>query len=98
MGAGEIFHFGEFTLEVAERRLTRGGKVMHLSPKAHDILVLLVRQAMRASCPKVPENLAVDQFVDAHVFRGGGRCFFVTANPSSSNSRTTFPTASTLNG
>ena len=45
MGAGEIFHFGEFTLEVAERRLTRGGKVMHLSPKAHDILVLLVRQA-----------------------------------------------------
>jgi CBS domain-containing protein len=39
---------------------------------------LLVRQAMRASCPKVPEHLALDQFVDDHVFRGGSKCFFVT--------------------
>lgn len=39
---------------------------------------LRVRQAMRASCPRVPEQLPLDQFVDDHVFRGGGKCFFVT--------------------
>ena len=47
MGSSEVFHFGEFTLEAAERRLTRGGKVIHLSPKAHDVLLLLLRQAGR---------------------------------------------------
>ena len=39
---------------------------------------LRVRQAMRSSCPEVPENLSLDQFVDDHVFRGGNKCFFVT--------------------
>ena len=47
MGSGEVFHFGEFTLEAAERRLRRAGQVIRLSPKAHDVLVLLVRQAGR---------------------------------------------------
>jgi DNA-binding winged helix-turn-helix (wHTH) protein len=47
MGSGEVFHFGGFTLEVAERRLTRGGEVIRLSPKAHDVLVMLLRQAGR---------------------------------------------------
>ena len=47
MGGREVFHFGEFTLEVAERRLTHGGEVIRLSPKAHDVLVLLLRQAGR---------------------------------------------------
>ena len=47
MGSREVFHFGEFTLEAAERRLTHGGKVIHLSPKALDVLVLLLRQAGR---------------------------------------------------
>lgn len=45
MGSSEVSHFGEFTLDVAERRLTRGGTLVHLSPKAHDVLALLVRQA-----------------------------------------------------
>ena len=45
MGRSEVFHFGEFTLEVAERRLTRAGAVVHLAPKAHDVLTLLLRQA-----------------------------------------------------
>lgn len=45
MGSREVFHFGAFTLDVAERRLTHEGKAVRLSPKAHDVLVLLVRQA-----------------------------------------------------
>ena len=45
MAGSEVFHFGEFALEVAERRLTQGGRVVRLAPKAHDVLVLLLRQA-----------------------------------------------------
>ena len=45
MGGREVFHFGGFTLEVIERRLTRGVEIIHLSPKAHDVLALLLRQA-----------------------------------------------------
>lgn len=47
MGNRQVFHFGEFTMEVAERRLTRGGNVIRLSPKTHDVLVLLLRHAGR---------------------------------------------------
>ncbi len=43
MAGSETFHFDEFTLEVRERRLLRGGEVVHLSPKAYDVLVALVR-------------------------------------------------------
>ena len=39
---------------------------------------LRVRQAMRTTCPQVPDHLLLDHFVDEHVFRGGGKCFFVT--------------------
>lgn len=45
MGGSDVFHFREFTLEVAERRLTHRAEVIRLSPKAHDVLVLLLRQA-----------------------------------------------------
>jgi DNA-binding winged helix-turn-helix (wHTH) protein len=45
MGSGDVFHFGEFTLETAERRLLQAGKVVRLSPKAHDVLRLLLAQA-----------------------------------------------------
>ena len=38
---------------------------------------LRVEQAMRSSCPKVPAHLTLDRFVDEHVFRRGGKCFFV---------------------
>ena len=44
MAESETFHFDEFTLEVPERRLLRGGKVVRLSPKAYDVLVALVRR------------------------------------------------------
>ena len=43
----EVFRFGEFTLHVGERRLLRGVEVVRLSPKAHDVLVELVRQEGR---------------------------------------------------
>ena len=44
MANSETFHFDEFTLDVRERRLLRGGDVVRLSPKAYDVLVALVRQ------------------------------------------------------
>ncbi|HEU4935626.1 MAG TPA: winged helix-turn-helix domain-containing protein [Vicinamibacterales bacterium] len=45
MATSEVFHFGEFTLEAGERRLTQGPNVIRLSPKAHDVLVLLLHHA-----------------------------------------------------
>jgi DNA-binding winged helix-turn-helix (wHTH) protein/cytochrome c-type biogenesis protein CcmH/NrfG len=47
MANSETFHFDEFTLDVPERRLLRGGDVVRLSPKAYDVLVALVRQRGR---------------------------------------------------
>jgi Zn-dependent protease/CBS domain-containing protein len=39
---------------------------------------LRVEQAMRSICPQVPAQLPLDRFVDEFVFKGGGKCFFVT--------------------
>lgn len=36
-----MFQFGDFSLDVAERRLSKGGKVIPLMPKAFDLLVVL---------------------------------------------------------
>jgi DNA-binding winged helix-turn-helix (wHTH) protein len=48
MGNREVFRFGDFTLDVEERRLLRrGSEVVRLSPKAHDVLVELLRQEGR---------------------------------------------------
>ena len=47
MGHSELFYFGEFTLEIEERRLRRGTATVHLAPKAFDVLVALVRQPGR---------------------------------------------------
>src|SRR6516162_4255359 len=47
MASREVFHFDEFTLDVQERRLLRGAEAVHLSPKAYDVLVALVRQRGR---------------------------------------------------
>jgi DNA-binding winged helix-turn-helix (wHTH) protein len=47
MANGEIFRFGEFTLDVGQHRLSRGAEAVRLSPKAHDVLVELVRQEGR---------------------------------------------------
>jgi DNA-binding winged helix-turn-helix (wHTH) protein/tetratricopeptide (TPR) repeat protein len=45
MGGSEIYEFGDFVLDVAERRLRRGDTVVPLEPKVHDLLVTLVRRA-----------------------------------------------------
>src|SRR6201998_297556 len=47
MASREVFHFDEFTRDVRERRLLRGAEAVHLSPKAYDMLVALVRQRGR---------------------------------------------------
>lgn len=43
----ERYTFGAFTLDVAERRVARQGQDVTLAPKAHDVLVELVRRAGR---------------------------------------------------
>jgi DNA-binding winged helix-turn-helix (wHTH) protein/Flp pilus assembly protein TadD len=45
MAGREGYEFGEFRLEPAERRLTRGGDSVALPPKTYDVLVALVRRA-----------------------------------------------------
>ena len=47
MARREQYEFGDFTLDVPERRLLRAGAPVHLSPKTHDVLVALVRNAGR---------------------------------------------------
>lgn len=44
-GSPELYEFGSFRLEPAERKLTRGNEVVVLTPKAFDTLVLLVRNS-----------------------------------------------------
>src|SRR5271165_4096461 len=47
MASREVFHFDDFALDVGERRLLRGAETVRLSPKAYDVLVLLVRRSGR---------------------------------------------------
>lgn len=47
MGNAERYEFGEFTLDAAERRLSQGSRTIPLEPKAHDVLLALVRRAGR---------------------------------------------------
>jgi DNA-binding winged helix-turn-helix (wHTH) protein len=45
--AQDLYSFGEFTLDVPDRRLTRHASPVHLAPKTHDVLVALIRRAGR---------------------------------------------------
>lgn len=47
MRANERYEFGDFTLDVPGRKLSRGREHVPLTPKAHDVLVTLVRSAGR---------------------------------------------------
>src|SRR6478735_678634 len=47
MGHRELFYFGEFSLEIEERRLRHGARPVHLAPKAFDLLVALLRHSGR---------------------------------------------------
>ena len=63
----EIYEFGEFALDVVERRLSKGDRVIPLEPKAHDLLVALVRRGGRLVTR--PELLQ-EVWPDAHVEEG----------------------------
>src|SRR5688572_4334093 len=43
--AREVYEFGAYVLDVGERRLWNAGQIVSLAPKAHDVLVALVRRA-----------------------------------------------------
>ena len=45
MRGEEVYQFGEFALDVTERRLVRSNRVVPLAPKAHELLTVLVRRA-----------------------------------------------------
>ena len=47
MAGREVYEFGEFALDVGERRLTKRGQAIGLAPKAYDVLVVLVRNGGR---------------------------------------------------
>jgi DNA-binding winged helix-turn-helix (wHTH) protein len=58
------YRFGPFEADVARRRVSRGAHDVHLTPKAFDLLVLLVQQAPRV-LPKreIHERIWLDTFV-----------------------------------
>jgi DNA-binding winged helix-turn-helix (wHTH) protein len=63
--ANEAYEFGEFTLNAAERRLSKNGCVIPLEPKAHDVLLALVRNAGRLLTKrKLLELVWPDSFVE----------------------------------
>ena len=63
----EVYEFAGFTLDVAERRLAQGDHVRPLAPKAHDLLVALVRQAGRLVAKRDLLDLV---WPEAHVEEG----------------------------
>ena len=65
MGHREVFHFGEFTLDVQERRLQRGADAVRLAPKAFDVLVALLRHPGRlVSKDELLARVWPDSFVE----------------------------------
>jgi DNA-binding winged helix-turn-helix (wHTH) protein len=64
MGHGSRFQFGEFTLEVGTRQLLEAGRATHLSPKAFDLLhVLLDRRPQVVAKKELNDRLWPDTFV-----------------------------------
>jgi DNA-binding winged helix-turn-helix (wHTH) protein len=59
-----VVQFGRFTLDAASRRLASDGQEVHLTPKAFDLLVLLVTEAPRVvSKAELHERLWPGTFV-----------------------------------
>jgi DNA-binding winged helix-turn-helix (wHTH) protein/tetratricopeptide (TPR) repeat protein len=73
MAAREAYEFGEFTLDPPERRLSRRGDAIPLAPKAHDLLVALVRNAGRLVTKRElldlvwPESFVEEGILAVHV-------------------------------
>jgi serine/threonine-protein kinase len=61
----EIYEFGEFRLDVPERRLSKAAEPIPLTPKAHDVLTALVRHAGRlVTKPDLLNTIWPDAFVE----------------------------------
>jgi len=73
MAASERYEFGEFMLDAAERRLRKGSQAIPLEPKAHDVLLALVRRAGRLVTKREllelvwPESFVEEGIVAVHV-------------------------------
>src|ERR1700680_348475 len=73
MAGREVYEFGEFTLDVSERRLTRGGQVLPLTPQPHDLLVALIRNAGRLVTKREllqliwPESFVEEGILSVHI-------------------------------
>ena len=67
MPTPEIYVFGDFTLDATGRSLSHGDTVIRLAPKAHDLLMALVRQAGRLL---TKEQLLARVWPDAFVEEG----------------------------
>ena len=65
MPVPERYEFGEWALDVSERRLSRGGESIALPPKVHDLLVQLVRHAGRlVTKPELLDEVWIGSFVE----------------------------------
>jgi DNA-binding winged helix-turn-helix (wHTH) protein/Tfp pilus assembly protein PilF len=67
MASSELYEFGEYALDIAERRLSKAGAPVLLAPKAYDVLVALVR---RAGTLVTKRELLDLVWPDAHVEEG----------------------------
>jgi DNA-binding winged helix-turn-helix (wHTH) protein len=92
MACGEQYEFGDFTLDASERRLSNNGQAVPLEPKAHDVLVALLRRAGRLVAKRElldlvwPESFVEEGILAVHVSalrkalgdREGGRRYIET--------------------
>ena len=67
MATPELYAFGDFTLDATDRSLSHGDAVIPLAPKAHDLLVALVRHAGRLV---TKQQLLAQVWPDAFVEEG----------------------------
>ena len=73
MSAREVYEFGEFILDVAERRLSKEAVPVALEPKAHELLTALVRNAGRLVSKRQlldlvwPESFVEEGILAVHV-------------------------------
>jgi DNA-binding winged helix-turn-helix (wHTH) protein/tetratricopeptide (TPR) repeat protein len=92
MAGGERYDFEEFTLDASERRLSKNGQGVPLEPKAHDVLVALLRRAGRLVTKRElldlvwPESFVEEGILAVHISslrkafgdHGGGRRYIET--------------------
>jgi DNA-binding winged helix-turn-helix (wHTH) protein/tetratricopeptide (TPR) repeat protein len=90
MAGREAYEFGGFTLDVAEQQLSKDGQCVALAPKAHDMLVALLRCAGSLVSKRQlldlvwPDSFVEEGILAVHVaalrkaFGEGGRRFIET--------------------